>query len=87
MNLSIAPFVSLILPFLPFQFNGFYTQYGSPSYVVHFSPPQAVPNVAEGCKIFVGVLKELAKASGTTEISAQTVRNKISKGKKKDDKK
>lgn len=38
-------------------------------------------------KSFAGVLKELAKASSTTEISAQTVRNKISKDKKRDDKK
>uniref|UniRef100_A0A7C5V1Z6 Uncharacterized protein n=1 Tax=Caldicellulosiruptor owensensis TaxID=55205 RepID=A0A7C5V1Z6_9FIRM len=38
-------------------------------------------------KSFAGVLKELARASNSTEISAQTVRNKISKGKKNNDKK
>jgi len=34
-------------------------------------------------KSFAGVLKELARASNSTEISAQTVRNKISKKKKR----
>ncbi|ADQ45307.1 hypothetical protein Calkro_0407 [Caldicellulosiruptor kronotskyensis 2002] len=38
-------------------------------------------------KSFAGVLKELAKASSSTEISAQTIRNKVFKDKKKEEKK
>ncbi|WAM31240.1 hypothetical protein [Caldicellulosiruptor naganoensis] len=35
----------------------------------------------------IGILKQIAKAPGTAQISVQTAKNKISKGKKNDDKK